>query len=195
MMNNINYQLAIKNPDLLDRQFPKNKKQPIPFSQKKKGKKTRLFKRLNKVKSLGVGCPWSSDAAVFRVELVFENKLLEQANFSLHWISVRRIKGRERTKYLNYFEWDNTPLSPGETIELRHLLCYLDGYYQENYYKNPNAKLINNAFIYPARKVGDKSIHYPIARRLWEKEKFLEVPITKDLLAVYANTIYHQNDC
>jgi hypothetical protein len=75
----INFKLALLNPLDLPRPKPKTSK----------GKIRRHKKKVSRLKSLGMGCPWVSDAVIFRVELVWENKLGEQANFSLHWISVR----------------------------------------------------------------------------------------------------------
>jgi hypothetical protein len=178
------YKLAFKNPlSLTYKESSKNFR---------KGKRKRHKKRVRRLNSWGVGCPWSAE--VFRIELCWENKLFEQANFSLHWVSVRKIKGKEKEHYLKYFELDNSPLVGAETLELRHLLCYLDTYYQENFFLKPEKPQINNAFIFPAKKIGDKAIRQPIARRIWNKKNFKVEPITKNLLTVYLSTIYHQNE-
>ena len=154
------------------------------------GKHRRHLKKIQKLKTKGWGCPWGNDAVVFRLEIFFENKLGEQANFELHWITVRKIKGKEKQKYLDYFNNQGTSLDKGETIELRHLLCYLDSYYQVIKDKTS----VNNCFIFPAKFVRDSTIRFPVARRIWDKKQFEEVPLNKDILAVYKNTIYHQQE-
>ena len=174
-----NYRLAVKNPLQLE---SKTKIRP--------GKHKRHLKKLQKIKAKGWGCPWKNDGVVFRLEIFWENKLGEQANFQLHWITVRKIKGKEKRKYLDYFNNCGTPLDKGETVELRHLLCYLDSYYQQIKDKIS----VNVCFIFPAKRVGDSAIRYPVAQRIWKKEEFLEVPLNSDILAVFRNTIYHQQE-
>ncbi len=153
------------------------------------GKHKRYLKRLRKVNTKGMGCPWQGDRVIFRLEICFENRLGEQANFSLHFVTVRKIKGKELKKYRDYFAKTGNCLGEGETIELLHLLSYLDSYYQQIKQKNK----VNNCFIYPAGKVGENKIRYPLARRVWD-ENFEEFPLHQDLLALYRNTIYHQQE-
>lgn len=177
------YQLAI-----INREEKKKKSKKY-----RSGKERRMRKKLRSLSCQGMGCPWVGRGIVYRVETCWENKLEEQSNFSLHWITVRMVGGKEKQKYLHYFNNIGTQLKSGETIELRHLLCYLDSWWQENYFKQPETRQINNCFIYEAKRVGDKSIYYPTARRIWNRTSFEECPISPEMLAIYKSFIWHQN--
>ncbi len=186
----VNENSLILNPLLLATKNPLNLELKTKYKKKvQPGKYRRHLQKLQKVHTTGLGCPWVGNSVIFRVELFWENRLGEQANFSLHWFTVREIKGKERKKYLNYFRKHGTDLTKGETVELRHILCYLDSFYQ---IKRDTLR-INNCFIFPSSKVGDDAIRFPIARRIWDKS-FEEYPLTKDILSVYRNTIWHQQE-
>jgi hypothetical protein len=153
------------------------------------GRRLRHKKAISKLTSKGIGCPWKGNSVVFRVEMAWENKLGEQSNFQLHWISVRRFAKEEKQKYLKHFRESGSSLNM--SLELSHLVAYLDGYYQEQIYLKPDQPQVNQAFIFPAKKINDNTIRYPIARRIWNKKEFVVEPLNKDILASYRNTIFH----
>ena len=154
----------------------------------KPGKFKRHKRKMLKLGKEGFGKPWSADYLIFRVEWVWENSLGEQANFQLHWIQVRKLKGEERRFAISYMEKNYSPLALGELPEYRYLLCYLD-----NYYSNKKEVLkANHAFVYPATKRGDKAIREPIFIRKFNKDTFVEYPFNAAIAAVFQNTIFHQ---
>lgn len=175
-MNKIKYLQAVKQPKKVDRKF-------------KRGKFKRHAKKKLKLETSGFGKPWSADHLTFRVEFCWENKLLEQANFSLHWIQVRKFRGEERRFYIKYMTDNGLPLTEGELPEYRYLLCYLDYYYSHN----KDRLKANRAFVYPATKRGDKAIRLPLWIREFQPDE-PEYRINKAIAAVFKNTIWHERE-
>lgn len=155
----------------------------------KRGKYKRHAKKVLKLGSGGFGKPWSADYLIFRVEFCWENKLLEQNNFSLHWVQVRKFRGEERQFYINYMADNGLPLQPGELPEHRYLLCYLDYYYSNNKEKLK----ANRAFVYPATKRCDKAIRVPLWIREFQPDE-PEYKINRAIAAVFQNTIWHETE-
>lgn len=150
-----------------------------------KGKRQRAKKR--KLQSFSLGCPFSGKTVVFRVEMAYENKLNEQNNISIHWIQVRKFEGKELKKYQHYFNTKGTPLEADETVELRHLMAYLDTFFYQR-----RDFVVNTFFIFPATKVKDENVKFPIRQMLLDRNSVDTYGINDNLLTAYRNTVYHQ---
>ena len=106
----------------------------------------------------------------------------EESNETVHWISCRKLKGKEYKQYRRYFDRDkNGDWQPGETVESELVLRFIHN--REDYH-------LNQAFIFPSPKKGNDTIRDIIYQVQWLSEYHYELDI--DLAIVLKKCIWHE---